>query len=91
MQRVLRTAILFFCLSGLGQLVLAQQYGYIQYNSESGAPFDQVSTIMKDQEGFIWVGSEQGLYRFDGVNFDLYSVHSQSQYIQQIHRADEKY
>ncbi len=74
---------------GISFHISAQQYGYIQYNSGSGAPFDQVSTVLQDQEGFIWIGSQNGLYRFDGIHFDVYSMHTKSQFIHQIHERED--
>jgi len=70
--------------------ISAQQYGYVQYNSGSGAPFDQVSTILQDQAGFIWIGSQNGLYRFDGIHFDVYSMHTKSQFIHQLHERGDQ-
>ncbi len=78
-------AILFSCLCGMWFQLSAQQYGYIQYHSGTGAPFDQVSTVIQDKEGFIWIGSQNGLYRFNGIHFDLYSLNVQSQFIHQLH------
>ena len=70
--------------------ISAQQYGYVQYNSSSGAPFDQVLTVLQDQAGFIWIGSQNGLYRFDGIHFDIYSIHTKSQFIHQLHEREGK-
>jgi ligand-binding sensor domain-containing protein len=68
----------------------AQQYGYVQYNLETGAPFDKALTVLKDPVGFVWIGSSKGLYRFDGIQFDNFSKHTQSQFIHQLRaRADE--
>ena len=80
-----------FCLylCGICFHISAQQYGYVQYNSSSGAPFDQVSTVLRDQAGFIWIGSQNGLYRFDGIHFDIYSMHTKSQFIHQLHESGD--
>ena len=75
---------------GISFHISAQQYGYVQYNSDSGAPFDKVSTVLQDQEGFIWIGSQNGLYRFDGIQFDNYSMHTKSQFIHQIHKREDQ-
>jgi len=76
----------FLCILVLGIQThgLAQQYGYVQYNSNSGAPFDEVSTVLKDPAGFVWIGSTNGLYRFDGTHFGMYSKHTESQNIHQL-------
>jgi ligand-binding sensor domain-containing protein len=85
----LNKVILCFYLWGICFHISAQQYGYVQYNSSSGAPFDQVSTVIQDQEGFIWIGSQNGLYRFDGIHFDIYSIHTKSQFIHQLHERGD--
>ena len=64
--------------------VSAQQYGYVQYNNDSGAPLKKVNTVLQDNEGYIWIGSQNGLYRFDGINFDIYSIQTESQSIHQL-------
>ncbi len=69
---------------------LAQQYGYVQYNSDTGAPFDRVFSVVQDEEGFVWIASGNGLYRFDGIHFDIYSLHTQSQTIHQLQTNGKK-
>ncbi len=44
----------------------------IVIDSENGLPADQVNTLVKDQTGFIWVGTREGLARFDGHEFDVF-------------------
>jgi len=39
------------------------------YSTEAGLSHDAVTCIMKDSEGFIWVGTWNGINRFDGQNF----------------------
>jgi len=90
MLRKLNKVILCLYLCGICFHISAQQYGYVQYNSSSGAPFDQVSTVLQDQAGFIWIGSQNGLYRFDGIHFDIYSIHTKSQFIHQLHESRDK-
>ena len=75
---------------GISFHISAQQYSYVQYNSESGAPFDKVSTVLQDREGFIWIGSQNGLYRFDGIHFDIYSMHTKSQFVHQLHEREDQ-
>ncbi len=82
--------VFFFFLCGISFNLSAQQYGYVQYHSESGAPFNEVNTVLQDGEGFVWIGSENGLYRFDGINFDIQSIHTESQSIHQIHDNKDK-
>ena len=86
----LNRLILFLFLCGLSLPVSAQQYGYVQYHSESGAPFNQVNTVIQDHKGFVWIGSQNGLYRFDGYNFEIQSIHTESQSIHQLRENQDK-
>ena len=40
------------------------------YTSELGLPNSQINRICQDGRGFLWVCTEGGLLRFDGVNFE---------------------
>lgn len=85
----LSKAIFCIFLCGISFSISAQQYSYIHYNSRAGAPFDQVNTVIQDSAGFVWVGSQNGLYRFDGIHFDVYSIHTKSQFIHQLHHRED--
>ncbi|MEM8901272.1 MAG: two-component regulator propeller domain-containing protein, partial [Bacteroidota bacterium] len=39
---------------------------------EDGLPSDEVNCVVSDQQGFIWIGTTNGLCKFDGRNFKLY-------------------
>ncbi|WP_020526917.1 two-component regulator propeller domain-containing protein [Flexithrix dorotheae] len=43
-----------------------------QLNSQNGLSNNIVTCIFQDSEGFIWVGTENGLNKFDGYNFKVY-------------------
>jgi len=44
-----------------------QQYFDLQnYNTDSGLPNNRVNIIYQDFNGFIWIGTDNGLCRFDG-------------------------
>ena len=48
----------------------ATQLPLTTYDQSSGLTSLSVVRIHQDREGFVWVGTEKGLYRFDGVAFD---------------------
>lgn len=39
------------------------------YGTEQGLPSNWVHTVLQSSDGFLWVGTHNGLARFDGVNF----------------------
>lgn len=42
------------------------------YTTDSGLPHGVVTAIIEDQFGFIWVGTQGGLARWDGYRFQTY-------------------
>ena len=43
------------------------------FTPENGLQNTQINTICQDAAGYIWIGSEGGLFRFDGVGFQSYN------------------
>ena len=39
------------------------------YDSGSGLPNTQINDLFQDSSGLLWVATNNGLYRFDGINF----------------------
>lgn len=48
------------------------QYIRDQWDSSNGFPGGQVYAITQTNDGYLWIGAEKGLVRFDGVNFQLF-------------------
>lgn len=44
------------------------------YGVEAGLPHRTVRCLAQDQRGFIWVGTDRGLARFDGTGFQVYPM-----------------
>lgn len=47
-------------------------YNFKHYNINSGLSQNTVMNIFNDSKGFIWIGTKNGLNRFDGHNFKIY-------------------
>ena len=45
----------------------------INFNVEDGLPSDEVYHVMQDSKGYIWISTDQGVARFDGRNFEVFS------------------
>ena len=61
----------------VGAFALDRDRGIAQFYStfwseKDGAP-SQISALAQTQDGYLWIGSERGLFRFDGVKFEEYS------------------
>ncbi len=44
------------------------------WTTGEGLPQNSVNTIAQTTDGFIWLGTQEGLVRFDGVAFDVYDA-----------------
>ena len=64
---------IYFFLFLLPYLSCAQQYKTDWYTPENGLPQSSVKDIVKDKYGFIWLSTENGMARFDGINFEIYN------------------
>src|SRR5687768_5010998 len=45
------------------------RYRSVHWDVEDGLAFGKTFCMLKDVNGFLWVGTEQGLSRFDGSGF----------------------
>lgn len=44
------------------------------YTIENGVSSNGISSLLQDSKGFIWIGTDNGLNRFDGIHFKSYSI-----------------
>jgi len=50
----------------------AQPFVIDHYTTEQGLPTDYIVDILEDRRGFIWLSTQAGLCRFDGIRFKTY-------------------
>jgi len=48
---------------------MASQYIHDRWGSARGFTGGSVSSIAQTPDGYLWIGSEKGLFRFDGLTF----------------------
>ena len=48
------------------------QYRLDSWQSEKGLPQDTVQSLLQTRDGYLWVGTQEGLARFDGVRFQVW-------------------
>jgi signal transduction histidine kinase/ligand-binding sensor domain-containing protein len=71
---LVRPAILFLALNaGLLPFIVKAQYNHFEKISEQqGLSDNRVTCFKKDRTGFLWIGTENGLNRYDGFSFRIY-------------------
>jgi len=67
-----------FCILILFLVVSLQMAGQPSYifhhlSTDEGLSNSNVRTILKDSYGFLWIGTESGLNRYDGYGFKVYT------------------
>lgn len=68
---VRNTALLILLL--LAQWALAQkEFHFENFNIRNGLSHNEVRAILRDKRGFLWIGTGNGLNRYDGRNFKVY-------------------
>jgi signal transduction histidine kinase/ligand-binding sensor domain-containing protein/DNA-binding response OmpR family regulator len=50
------------------------QYNIRIWNKQSGLPSNSVFSIQQTRDGYLWIGTQEGLVRFDGINFHWYTT-----------------
>ncbi|MEI6885773.1 MAG: two-component regulator propeller domain-containing protein [Bacteroidota bacterium] len=69
----MRTFMLFVTVQMMCLFSYPQQYSFSGYSIEQGLSQSVVNCMIQDANGFIWVGTQHGLNRFNGYTFDTYT------------------
>ena len=52
----------------------AQRYSFKRYDQDSGLLDQNVRALFQDRTGFLWVGTDNGLFRYDGSRFRSFTT-----------------
>ncbi len=55
-----------------------RQYLHQSWQTAQGLPQNSVLSIAQTPDGYLWLGTEEGLVRFDGVHFTLFDKNTAS-------------
>jgi len=75
MIRSVRNIFLFIIISfSLYQKANAQRFNFSfeQFTTDNGLSHESVINLTKDRDGFLWIGTANGLNRFDGISFKIF-------------------
>ncbi len=61
--------LVFILFSGIAQ----SHIRFKNYSITSGLSQSYVNTVIQDDVGFVWIGTQDGLNKFDGYNFVVYN------------------
>ncbi len=73
-----------YCLLIIGclltSIIQGQEYRFQQYRVEDGLPSDVIKAVAQDSLGFFWIATDDGLVKYDGIQFHTYKSAFLSQY-----------
>ncbi|MDP2384946.1 MAG: histidine kinase [Bacteroidota bacterium] len=82
---------IYFSILILFSLSMAAQHPYFyKIDDEAGLPSNEVYELLQDDFGYMWIGCDAGLYRYDGFRFKGYTNHKQNGKSISYLRKDEK-
>ena len=56
------------------KLTFAQNYSITHFNEKNGFNASTIYGISQDSRGYLWIGSDIGLIRYDGISFKYYGL-----------------
>ncbi len=65
-------AVAFTLLTLAGGTVRAQEYSFRSFGDSEGLTNLAIRRLYQDRTGFLWVSTENGIYRYDGDRFELF-------------------
>jgi ligand-binding sensor domain-containing protein len=73
--RILLVASFFIC-SNVGKIVNGQSLhpSFYELTEKQGLPGNHVYFVYQDSEKYIWIATKAGVARYDGINFEVFTV-----------------
>ncbi|MFH1998130.1 MAG: two-component regulator propeller domain-containing protein [Planctomycetota bacterium] len=60
-------------LLGLDPAKTLNQYAVESWTMKNGLPVNGVESVFQDRQGYLWIGTQEGLLCFDGKRFDTFT------------------
>src|SRR4051812_22678287 len=71
-SKTYKFVILFVCLLLIHAGLRAQDYKFKHLAVENGLSQSVINCMIQDEKGFMWFGTQEGLNRYDGYNFQIF-------------------
>ena len=72
-MRILAVILILTCEAAFASSLdrSVSQFHHTAWSTEDGAP-SQITALAQTGDGYLWIGTARGLFRFDGVTFERY-------------------
>jgi signal transduction histidine kinase/ligand-binding sensor domain-containing protein len=84
----INASVLVFIFLLLHKSASAQQYEIRSFSNEEGLKSEKMICIEKDPYGFLWIGTQAGLYRYDGHEFEEFKANTNGIAVSGIYAND---
>lgn len=71
--KILIHTVALFSFTGKNSFIHAQEWPAIHFGVKDGLSQNKCNGILKDERNFIWIGTRNGLNKFDGFNFSIFT------------------
>ncbi len=90
MSLYLKDIIIFLGILINGVFSIAQTPMSHHFNIDEDLPFSKIYNIDKDKNGYLWIATDKGIFRYNGIQFDNFLLRNQkSTHVSNI-QEDEK-
>jgi len=70
-RRIIASFVVYIAICAIAT---AQQHKVMAYGVTSGLPQNYVYALHQDASGYLWVGTGDGLARYDGNTFEVFTL-----------------
>jgi signal transduction histidine kinase/ligand-binding sensor domain-containing protein/CheY-like chemotaxis protein/AraC-like DNA-binding protein len=67
-------ALLFFTLLSVEALAQSDTFRFTHFTTRNGLSRNYIKTVLQDHRGYLWLGTNDGLNRYDGYGFKIYQA-----------------
>jgi len=73
-----RILIVWACITFHFSLIAQVQPQFMKVDQSNGLSNGRITSMVKDKYGFVWIATKNGVNRYDGLNFKIYSKQNSS-------------
>ena len=74
LSKIIQLVLFLLLFLGVRIDLCAQNYNFEYFSNDDGLAQSQVSEIMQDSKGYLWIGTYGGLSRYNGHSFTNFSI-----------------
>ncbi len=73
---IMRLGYTVFFLLAVSAACMAQEIPFLHFTMDDGLPSNKVYTTYRDSKGYMWVATDKGIGRYNGIGFETYTTYN---------------